>query len=158
MALTHTEKNISEFLKSYISPELHPHLDLIKLQIVQKEDFTKIMILKVPSQVIDDIKEIYSKFNKEMKKKYTDYFFYMIRCEKSDSLREPEIKKLHEDWVIDLAFPALLQGRRTMITAAGRSEEAMIERKYFFDGNDLDNRAYVFKKLTDRNIIFSMTN
>ncbi|KAM0678962.1 hypothetical protein BDAP_000339 [Binucleata daphniae] len=156
MALTHTETKISEILKKYIPKEIHNYLNDLKLIIVQTEDKTKIMILKVPQEIIDDVKQIYRSFDMEIKRSYPDYHLYMIRKIEREDLREPEKKVLHEQWIKDLAFPALVQGRRTMITTAGKSEEALIERKYRFDEKDISNRVFVFKTLTEKAIKFTL--
>lgn len=149
MALTHTESKLSEIIKKTIDPSLHAHLQNISLSCIQKEDRTKIMVLQVPKELLIPIHQAHKEINQNARKEYPDYFLYIIR-------KKHDEKTLIEDWVKDLAFPALVQGRKTQIMPGRILEEAIIERKIFIDEHELTNREFIFRNLTDKEIKFSM--
>lgn len=156
MALQDTEAKIRDMLKEVLPQDLHALANNLQLDIFQTEDKTKIMILKVSSEIIEIVKNMADLLLNNIKKQYPDYFIYILRAAGSESLKPHQVKKVQEEWIKDLAHPALIQGRKTIITLDGRMEEAIIERRISTKEHELRNKEFVFKKLTERDIRFTL--
>lgn len=156
MALQDTEAKITEMLRDILDHQYHSSASNIQLQIIQKQDKTKIMILKVPTDIIDAVKNALVLLRINVNKLYPEYFIYVLRVQEEGLNKAHQINKTHEEWIKDLAFPALVQGRRTLITLDGRVEEAIIERSSDMSEQELKNKEYIFKSMTEKEIRFML--
>ncbi|EJW01945.1 hypothetical protein EDEG_03589 [Edhazardia aedis USNM 41457] len=157
MSKFESEKYVANLISYKIDKENKKGLEALKLDLIQMPDKTKIMIVYASAPIIANFKKHYTELVSKIRgdPKYCDYFVYPVR-KKAGLVKKDFIKRLHEKWVEDLAFPALVKGRKSIFEHGARTEEAIIDNKFHMKDDELKKRSFVFKHLSGRDITFNM--
>lgn len=154
MAVTETVRKYQEILSKLLPNR--EEINNIDLLVVQSEDKTKIMILKVATSIVDDVKLIYKEIQEEVNKKFPGYTLFVIRNEEIKT--KAQARNLHEKWIGDLSFPALVKERTTDYIGDEVVENVMVQENASLNEKALRNREFIFKTLTERNVRFSLAS
>lgn len=154
MALHDTQDKIKQLLKNRLSKEYHHLINSSSLEIIQTQEKIKLMIIKVEPALIEITKLISEQLKEDVKAIYPDYFVYLIRSSNEKDVKQHQLRSLHEKWICDLAYPELVQGRKTIYTVGKTMEEAIMERTISKEEMELRNMEFIFENMTNRSIRF----
>lgn len=152
MAVTETVQKYQEILRKFFPGRTE--IEKIDLLVVQSDDKTKIMILKVPTSLVNEAKQIYKQLQEEVSQRFPGYCLFIIRGEQTGS--KAQAKKLHEKWLYDLSFPALIQERTTDYMGDEVVENVVLQATSDLNEKTLRDREFIFKTLTERSVKFGL--
>jgi hypothetical protein len=176
MGQTETEKRISDLIKTVYLGEISksPQAEKIKkqlsetvIQIFQQEDKKKIMVVKVPLDVLTVVRSSQSRFTSKVRSIFPDYFVLLIRKKNivclskrmrwNKKVDSSDMKRhVHEQWISDLCYPSLVECRMTEVKRGSRIEKAMVDRRSELTEDEFKLREFAFKGLTGKALRYSV--
>lgn len=161
----HEKKVAQEIKKLYsqdISSELCDKLKDIRIQTIDREQGKKILLIRVPEEVLEVVHTGYSKLSGKLKALYPDFHTLVIRntpivnvSSIKDNVYRIDSKNtkrhVHENWIRDLCYPALVEMRKTdVFNGNERIESALVSSSSSYNDDDFAAMECAFKTLTGR--------
>lgn len=163
----HEKKVAQEIKKLYpqdMSGELGDKLRDIRIQTIDRDQGKKILLISVPEEVLDVVHAGYSKLSGKLKALYPDFHTFVIRNTpivsptslkgKAYNIDAKNAKKqVHENWIRDLCYPALVEMRKTdVFNGCEKIESALVSSNSSYSDDDFAAMECAFKTLTGRTI------
>lgn len=163
---TESEKKIAEILRNTftekITEDLKEDLENVRIQTIDRDSDKKILLIKMSEGLLAVIRSDFTTFNGMVKSTYPDFHALVIRDTKIISVPigkrfhyEIESKNMkahvHESWIKDLCYPALVEMRKTDIfNGVEKIESALVSDNCSFTDEDFFAMEFAFKSLTNR--------
>ena len=134
----------------------------ITIQSVNRDQGKKILLVKIPEELLAIVREDNLKLRNRLHAMYPDFYVLTIRNTKiaGVSLRrrfcfKVESKNMkrhvHESWIKDLCYPALVEMRKTdVFNGTERIESALVSNNSDYGDDDFSAMECAFKALTGR--------
>lgn len=156
---TEHEKRISQEIEKMYSKEIPKEimhkLDEIRIQTIDRESQRGIILVKLPEEIISIVHISYLKLINSLKSQYPDFFVFVIRNASNKSISRNK-KEVHENWIKDICYPALVEMRKTdVFNGTDKVESAFVSTEVIYNENDFSAMEYAFKMLTGRMIYYN---
>ncbi|KAL0265612.1 UNVERIFIED_CONTAM: hypothetical protein PYX00_011325 [Menopon gallinae] len=163
----HEKKVAQEIRKLYsqdMSGELGVKLRDIRIQTIDRDQGKKILLIRVPEEVLEVVHAGHSKLSGKLRALYPDFHTLVIRntpivdvaSTKGRAYRidSKNMKRhVHEAWIRDLCYPALVEMRKTdVFNGSERIESALVSSNSNYSEDDFSAMECAFKTLTGRAI------
>lgn len=163
----HEKKVAQEIEKLYskdISNGLGDKLKDIRIQTIDRDQGRKILLIKVPEEILEIVHMSHSKLSSKLRTLYPDFHTLVIRntpilgvsSEKGSGYKVDSRnmrRHVHENWIKDLCYPALVEMRKAdVFNGSERIESALVSSNSSYNDEDFAAMECTFKILTGRTI------
>ena len=160
-------QEVKKLYSQGITDSLEDKLQDIRIQMIDKDQGKKILLIKLPEEILEIVHEKYTKLMDRMKTLYPDFHTLAIRNTQIMSvlprkrfynkIESKNMKRhVHESWIKDLCYPALVEMRKTdVFNGCERIESALVSSTCDHTENDFSSMEYAFKVLTGRTIHYN---
>lgn len=168
---TEHEKKVAQEIKRLYSQRIKDHLQEkvkeIRMQMIDRDQGKKILLIKLPEEILEVVHEKYAKLTDRMKVLYPDFYVLTIRDTQVVSIlprkrfyhkiESKNMKKhVQENWIKDLCYPALVEMRKTdVFNGEERIESALVSSNSDHTESDFSAMEHAFKALTGRTIHYN---
>lgn len=165
---TEHEKKVAQEIKNLYAQDITKDhegaLKDVRIQMIDRERSKKILLIRLPEDILAIVHEKYSKLSSKLKSLYPDFYILTIRNTAAGSVDKTEEKAVtkhmkandHESWVRDLCYPALVEMRKTdVFNGSERIESALVSTNTDYAEDDFSAMEDAFKALTGRTIHYS---